>query len=141
MKLRKALTKIKIDLTKESILANVPKLEKAMKSGVGVELILDGETYLLFSENNSQLGSSYQARYSSSLWLLTSDNPKDQKEATDKNYGVFRIGRFFSPDLKVCEIKDSSGVKYPLMVYVDSDTGEMKINKNFGWSKYRGTKS
>ena len=35
MKLRKALTKIKIDLTKESILANVPRLEKAMKSGVG----------------------------------------------------------------------------------------------------------
>ena len=141
MKLRKALTKIKIDLTKESILANVPRLEKAMKSGVGVELVLDGETYLLFSENNSQLGSSYQARYSSSLWLLTSDDPRDQKEATYDDYGVFRIGRFFSPDLKVCEIKDSSGSKYPLMVYVDSDTGEMKINKNFGWSKYRGTKS
>lgn len=138
MKLRKAFTKVKMELTKESVLANAPKVEKALKSGIGVELNLDGETYLLFSQNNSQLPIEYIAKCSSDLGLLTSDDPRDKKNSSDEAWGVFRFSKFFSQDLKISNTADTHGIDYQVILYVDQDTDEVKINKNFKWSKYRG---
>lgn len=137
MKLRKALTKIKMELTKESILTNIPKIEKIMKSGIGVELTLDGETYLLFSENNN-LPSDYKTRVSSRLWPLTSDDPRDKREIVLGNGGVFRMNYFFNPDLKQSRAVDSRGMGDHFVIYLDDNTDEIKLWKNFKWSKYRG---
>ena len=137
MKLRKALTKIKMEPTKESVLANVPKIEKIMKSGIGVELTLDGETYLLFSENNN-LPSDYKTRISSRLWPLTSDDPRDKREIVLGNGGVFRMNYFFNSDLKQSRAIDSRGMGYHFVIYLDEDTDEIKLWKNYKWSKYRG---
>lgn len=137
MKLRKALTKIKMEPTKESVLANVPKIEKIMKSGIGVELTLDGETYLLFSENNN-LPSDYKTRISSRLWPLTSDDPRDKREMVLGNGGVFRMNYFFNTDLKQSRAIDGRGMGYHFVIYLDEDTDEIKLWKNYKWSKYRG---
>lgn len=137
MKLRKALTKIKMEPTKESVLANIPKIEKIMESGIGVELTIDGETYLLFSENNN-LPSDYKTRISSRLWPLTSDDPRDKREIVLGNGGVFRMNYFFNPDLKQSRAIDSRGMGYHFVIYLDKDTDEIKLWKNYKWSKYRG---
>lgn len=138
MKLRKALTKVKMELTKESILANAPKVEKAMNSGLGVELILDGETYLLYSGNNSQLPWGYKANFRYNSWILLDEKPALARSAA-KYESVLDIKGFLSPDYKLSKILDSRGTNYSLMVYVDTETGEITLNKNFKWSKYRGT--
>lgn len=137
MKLRKALTKVKMELTKESILANAPKVEKAMNSGLGVELILDGETYLLYSGNNSQLPWGYKANFRYNSWILLDEKPALARSAA-KYESVLDIKGFLSPDYKLSKILDSRGTNYSLMVYVDTETGEITLNKNFKWSKYRG---
>lgn len=137
MKLRKALTKIKIDLTKESIQANAPKVEKAMNSGVGVELILDGETYLLYSGNNNQLPWEYKANFRYNSWILLDEKPALAR-STAKDESVLDIKGFLSPDYKLSKIIDHRGTNWSLMVRVDTETGEITLNKNFKWSKYRG---
>lgn len=137
MKLRKALTKIKMELTKESILTNAPKIEKAMNSGVGVELILDGETYLLYSGNNSQLPWEYRANFRYNSWILLDEKPALAR-STAKEETVLDINGFLSPDYKMSNILDQRGVNKSLMVRVDTETGEIMLKKNFKWSKYRG---